>query len=118
MTAQFRKLRDEVQASEDFRMVSFTVDPGHDTPAALAEYGRRYGADPSRWHFLTGPASELQKLSRNTFMLGDIGGALMHSTRFVLVDRKSRIRGFYDSSDSEKIVELQSDINKLLRETS
>src|SRR3954470_19515440 len=36
------------------KLVSFTVDPARDTPQALAEYGKKYSADTTRWTFLTG----------------------------------------------------------------
>src|SRR2546429_4462266 len=42
-------------AIPEVKLVSFTVDPEHDTPSALAEYAARYHAQPERWHFLTGP---------------------------------------------------------------
>jgi protein SCO1/2 len=116
MTSQLRQIRDEAQDSSDLRLVSFTIDPARDTPPALAEYGKRFGADPDKWFFLTGAMGDLNSLSRKTFMLGNVDGTLEHSTRFVLVDRKSRIRGFYDSSDREKIGELSRDIRTLLKE--
>ncbi len=52
MTEKMRKLQDMLP--KDIRLVSFSVDPDTDTPAVLAEYAKRYGADPDRWLFLTG----------------------------------------------------------------
>jgi protein SCO1/2 len=98
------------------RYVSFTIDPDRDTPAALAEYGKRYGANPERWFLLTGSRGDLKKLNWDTFHLGDVNGQLEHSTRFVLVDKKSRIRGYYDSSDPESVKQLINDIRRLLWE--
>jgi protein SCO1 len=118
MTSQFRKLRDEVQDDPRLRMVSFTIDPARDTPEALATYGVTFGADPNKWFFLTGAQQDLHRLSRNTFMLGDIDGSLEHSSRFVLVDTQSRIRGFYDSSDAESIQKLTTDLRSLLRSST
>src|SRR5437762_2164248 len=43
MTARMARLRRELPAG--VRSVSFTVDPGHDTPEALARYGSAFGAD-------------------------------------------------------------------------
>ena len=83
----------------------------------LAAYGKRFDADPARWFFLTGAQSDLHNLSRNVFKLGNIDGTLEHSTRFVLIDGKGRIRGYYDSSDPEKLAELLSHIRLLVEET-
>lgn len=117
MSTQFRKLNSEVPASSDFRLVSFTIDPARDTPAVLAEYGKRFGADPTRWVLLTGTAPDLEKLSLDTFHLARIDGSLEHGTRFVLVDRKSRIRGYYDSADPDKMTSLIADVEKLIKES-
>ncbi|HYI95561.1 MAG TPA: SCO family protein [Bryobacteraceae bacterium] len=118
MTAQFKKLRDEVADDPKLRMVSFTIDPARDTPEALATYARNFGANPDKWFFLTGAQKDLHELSRNAFMLGDIDGNLEHSSRFVLVDTQSRIRGFYDSADQEGLQKLTTDLRALLKGAS
>jgi protein SCO1/2 len=92
------------------------VDPERDTPEVLAAYGKRYQANPARWTFLTGPQKDLHALSRDAFKLGDVTGDLEHSTRFVLVDRKSRIRGYYNTWEKEAIPNLLADIQTLLKE--
>ena len=51
-------------------------------------------------------------LDRDAFKLGNIDATLQHSTRFVLVDRQGRIRGYYDTSDSSAIPKLISDISR------
>jgi cytochrome oxidase Cu insertion factor (SCO1/SenC/PrrC family) len=117
MSSQFRKIRAEVGHLDNFRQVSFTIDPARDTADVLASYGKRFDADPARWFFLTGAQSDLHNLSRNVFKLGNIDGTLEHSTRFVLIDGKGRIRGYYDSSDPEKLAELLSHIRLLVEET-
>ena len=114
MSAQMRDIRDAAK-DLDVKLVSFTIDPARDTPTVLASYGKRFGADPDRWYFLTGAQSELHKLSRDAFMLGNVDGTLEHSTRFVLVDRHSRIRGYYDSSDPERLRQLHRDLDAVAR---
>lgn len=47
--------------------VSFTVDPEYDTPEVFREYGERFNADFSRWHFLSGPRPSISDLSVNSF---------------------------------------------------
>ena len=49
------------------RLVSFTVDPAHDTPEVLKAYGEDLGADWSGWSFLTGPPDTLLPLLREGF---------------------------------------------------
>lgn len=116
MSSRFRQIQKAFPGRNDLKLVSMSVDPKRDTPEVLAEYARKFSAEPDRWFFLTGDMEALHNLSRNVFMLGDVTGDLEHSTRFVLLDRQSRIRGFYHSSDSESIDRLKKDIRQLLKE--
>jgi protein SCO1 len=120
MTSQMREVQDAVSKmsalSGDVRLVSFTVDPAQDTPPVLAAYAKLHGASPAMWYFLTGPVPALQTLDRDAFKLGNIDGTMQHSTRFVLVDRQARIRGYYDTSESSAIPKVIADIYTLARE--
>jgi len=100
----------------DIRLVSFTIDPGRDTPSALAAFASKYHADPSRWTFLTGGQPTLQMLSRDAFKLGDVDGTLNHSTRLVLVDRKGKIRGYYGTNDEDSVTKVAADARRLRKE--
>ncbi len=116
MSAQMKRIQQATEATPDVQLVSFTVDPANDTPEVLAAYAQRFRADPARWHFLTGPPAALQALSKDVFQLGDIGVKLDHSTRFLLIDRKGRLRGYYDTTDATTIEQLTADIAKLRKE--
>jgi protein SCO1/2 len=118
MTSRMRRVQASVQTMPEVRLVSFSVDPEHDTPAVLAAYARQFHAQPDRWFFLTGARRELQLLSRDAFKLSDITPDLTHSTRFVLVDQRSRIRGYYSTSDGSAIPDLIADIRRLAKEPS
>jgi len=63
-------LQDELAPEPDVRLVSISVDPEHDTPEVLVEYAARYGADPDRWLFLTGPKDAIYRLAIDGFHLG------------------------------------------------
>jgi len=118
MTSQMKEVQSAVRKLSDVRLVSFTVDPGHDTPEVLSAYAKQRGAALDTWYFLTGSAAALQTLDRDVFKLGNIDASMQHSTRFTLVDRQSRIRGYYDTSEPESIPKLIDDIHALARERS
>lgn len=118
MTSQMHEVQNAIQKMPDVKLVSFTIDPARDTPPVLAEYAKIHGASPKLWYFLTGPPSTLQKLDRDTFKLGNVDATLEHSTRFVLVDRQSRIRGYYDTSESGAVRKVIENVNALARESS
>ncbi len=54
MSATFAQVQQGLGADKDkVTMVSFSIDPEQDTPAALADYAKRFKAGPE-WVFLTG----------------------------------------------------------------
>jgi protein SCO1/2 len=119
MTEKMRKLQDKLPA--EIRLVSFSVDPDTDTPATLTAYAKRYGADPDRWFFLTGNKASLVTLSKEGFKLAldDTGGTqaepITHSSRFVLVDRQGRIRGYYSMDEESEMAHIVRDAKSLLK---
>jgi protein SCO1/2 len=118
MSAQMRRVQTAVTEIPDVRLVSFSVDPERDTPPVLAEYARRYQAQPGRWFFLTGDRNTIDSLDRRAFMLGNIDSSMQHSTRFVLIDRHGNIRGYYGTSEDDPTVRLIVDIRRLARDNS
>ncbi len=103
----------------DVKLVSFSVDPQHDTPEVLRDYAAKLNAEPGRWHFLTGDKGTIYRLSRDGFKLaagaGEAAGPI-HSTRMVLVDRSGVIRGYYDATDADAVTRLLADVTHLRRE--
>ena len=118
MSAQMRQVQNATASFPDVRLVSFTVDPAHDTPEVLAAYAKRFRAQAGRWFFLTGETAALDTLAHNVFKLNSVDGSLVHSTRFVLVDRKGRIRGYYTSSDDDFMSRLLRDLRRVNGEAS
>lgn len=117
MSSQMHQVQMALE-SEGIRLVSFTIDPEHDTPEVLAAYAQRFQASPGVWHFLTGPRQELHRLSLDVFRLGPVDGTLEHSTRFVLVDRQGHIRNYYRTTEPDAITRLITDARGLLRARS
>ena len=58
------------------------------------------------------------RLAEPTAALADHGRAkdILHSTRFVLVDRQVRIRGYYESREAEALQRLRQHLQMLFRE--
>ena len=105
---------------DEIRFVSLSVDPERDTPERLSEFAERVRSD-ERWTFATGEPGQVLDLSVKGFKLaaGEAGPReepILHSSRFVLVDRKGWIRGYYDSMDPEMMKQLVIDARDLLEE--
>lgn len=118
MSSQMRQVQMRTAAMPGVKLVSFTVDPAHDTPPVLAAYSRHFKAEAARWSFLTGDAAVLGDLGLNSFHLNAVDGSLAHSTRFALVDRHMRIRGYYSTSGDNFMPQLLRDIRQLERDPS
>lgn len=134
ITGTMAELSQAFAAEPEVRLVSFTVDPERDTPAVLQKYSERYSADPNRWLFLTGGQATLYKLIESSFYLAvqqnegaarTPGNEFTHSTRLVLVDRRGRIRGYFDGRRVDEqgnpvgdLPRLKQKLGELIREKS
>ena len=127
ITLQMAKVENKLKQDPnwgDIRLVTFTVDPDYDTPKVLSEHAQRVDVQTSNWLWLTGQRKQMWDLINNEFKLmvgtneiagDDPGhGLITHSTKFVLVDRKMRIRGYYNALDGEEITRLYRDLNIVL----
>jgi protein SCO1 len=110
MTRRMRELHQALYARgvTDVVTVTFTVDPETDTPPVLTEYARQFDADNLNWLFLTGDVMSIYDLSRNGFKLpaiksDDANHQVEHSPRFVLVDHRGQIRGYYEIVTDEEM---------------
>ena len=113
MTAQMHKLAYQVKTMGDVRLVSISVDPQRDSPAVLNEFAQRFGAPTNQWIFLTGTPSTVHLIAYDTFHVGDVIGKIEHSTKFVLVDKKGAIRGYYSSLYQDDLSQLLKDLDAL-----
>jgi len=113
MSALMHSVQKRIADLPDVRLISFTVDPQHDTPPVLAAYAQRFRADPSRWYLLTGSPATLNTLDHDAFKMGNVDGTFTHSTLFALVDRQGVIRGYYDTGEGQSLDPLIAAIRGL-----
>jgi protein SCO1/2 len=68
--------------------ISITFDPTHDTPDALVQYGKTWDADPRSWKLLTGPQSDVDRIS-GQFGVSHFAdeGTQIHSLHTVIIKR-------------------------------
>jgi len=113
MSSTMHVVAKKLQGQNDVRIVSISVDPERDTPAALNEFAKRYGGATEQWTFLTGSPQTVHTVAYTTFHVGDVLGKIEHSTKFVVVDKRGVIRGYYSSTDEEGIATMLKDISVL-----
>ena len=121
MTATMKQIQQAFADEPEVKLVSFTVDPKHDSASVLALYMEHFGANPDVWTMYTGEKKDLYNLARSGFLVtaveGDGGPTdFIHSDKLVLVDKQSRIRGQYNGTKPESADQLIADIRLLLKE--
>ena len=130
MNAQRRKsitkLTERLSALEkslppEVGVLSVTVDPEGDTPERLRAYARAHGLDPRRRVFLRSSIKDTYELLYAGFRLpmstqpdAPPEARVTHSTRFVLVDKKGAILGYYEGLADADNAALRRDARRLL----
>lgn len=63
-TATFSQMQQKLsQTNQNFKMISISIDPEHDTPDKLKEYSRRFNTG-DHWQFLTGDLTTIIAIQR------------------------------------------------------
>lgn len=125
-------LEDDGLLGKEVLLLSFSVDPEHDTPDILRSYAERHGANHHAWRFLTGPPEIIKQVITDGFKLpyGQIDESnkhlhedgsihiheydVFHTNRVVLVDAASRVRAYYDGGADWDMAKVLKDIDQLL----
>ena len=105
----------------DIEIISHTVDPKNDTPERLKWYVEKNKIDTHNWTFLTGIKQDIYELGVNGYLVPNqedalAPGGFLHSEKFMLIDKKNRIRGFYNGRDKTAVNQLLEDVRILMDE--
>ena len=118
MTDNIVKLQEEFLKEDEIMFLSLSVTPEIDSISVLRAYADDKGVIDEKWNVTTGEKKHIYELARKSyFAVLDAGdGGLqdfIHTTNFVLVDKKKQIRGIYDGTNDEEIIRLINDIRIL-----
>jgi protein SCO1 len=116
MSSKMHSVEKQLAGQQDVRLISISVDPARDTPAVLNAFAHRYGAPNEQWTFLTSTPETIHQIAYLTFHVGDVIGKIEHSTKFVLVDKRGHIRGYYSSFNAEGISALLKDVQAVRKD--
>ncbi|MGH7739592.1 MAG: SCO family protein [bacterium] len=121
LSEKMRQLQKIWKGNPKVDFVTFTVDPDYDTVKVLKQYAADLDADPNQWFFLTGKKKTMLSVAEQGFKLSAVenpgaqpGALFMHSVRFVLVDPKGNIRGYYVGTDATEYAKLKRDLKAFL----
>lgn len=122
MNQQMKRVQNAFRGDNSVVILSFTVNPEVDTVAQMKKHATYLGAELPMWQLLTGKKEDLYRLARRSFFLlkpaeaanlGDAGNDFIHTNNFVLIDRKRRIRGYYDGTNAKEVNQMMNDIERL-----
>ena len=100
LTQKMVQVQDELGADFGTKVafVSITLDPEHDTPQALQDYARAWGARPAGWSFLTGPPETIAEVTRQYGVFAaqqQDGGGIDHTQLTSIIDAEGTLRVQY-----------------------
>ena len=131
MTKNMKRLQNTVKEAVDVdgrttqlvQFISFSIDPGRDSVAALKKWADRFQIDPSNWWLLTGDKQTIYDLSLKHMNLAvqdpQIDSSFPHTDIFVLIDKNGFVRVrrdkdgnplLYHGLDSTSLANLSEDI--------
>jgi protein SCO1 len=115
----------ESQMTSRVMLVSVSVDPIHDSPTAMAEYGAKLGANAAGWKFLTGEWDQVYDLVTGLKLAARPprpaagspppgGSEISHTTRVILVDGQGQVRAYLRGDESSPD-EMLDAVKRVLR---
>lgn len=119
MTDNMVWLQDQIKDFPDVMLLSHSVTPDIDTPEVLKQYAVEKGVNDSIWNLVTGNKKDIFYIARQSYLAVKTGSPdelydMVHTENFILVDKKRRIRGFYDGTKKEDMQKLLEDISFLV----
>ncbi|SDD58121.1 protein SCO1/2 [Algoriphagus faecimaris] len=121
MKKEMLRVHEAFKDDPNFKILSHSIDPTHDTQEVLNEYADKLGIENAdTWNFLTGDAEKIYEIGQTSYLTTAMEdqnepGGFLHSGAFVLVDQKGLIRGVYDGTKSDQVDRLIRDIPKILK---
>jgi protein SCO1/2 len=102
MNQNMKLLDEEFGDSNDFGIISITIDPNNDTPSILKKYSEALDVKSQNWHFLTGEKDYIYDLANIGFNIfanqnSNFIGGFEHQGYFALIDKDGYIRSRKDT---------------------
>jgi len=115
MAYNMSELQEFYKNDTDIMFLSHSVTPLIDSVAVLKEYAMNKGVIDGKWNVTTGEKKHIYELARKSyFAVLDEGNGdendFIHTEQFILVDKKRRIRGYYDGTNDQEMEKLKEDI--------
>lgn len=91
------------------RLLSVSIDPQRDSPAALSAYAQRHRAEAPLWAIASPASAEDGQRARRALgviAVSDGSGGFAHNGALHVVDRQGRVAGIFDTADWQRSLAL------------
>ena len=107
MTDNMVWLQEKIKNMPDVMLLSHSVTPQIDSVPVLKKYALKKGVIDAKWNLVTGNQKDIYSIARRSYLAVKTGSPdemydMVHTENFILVDKKGRIRGFYDGTNLNK----------------
>lgn len=103
-------LQEKIKNMPDVMLLSHSVTPQIDSVPVLKKYALEKGVIDTKWNLVTGDQKDIYSIARRSYLAVKTGSPdemydMVHTENFILIDKKGRIRGFYDGTNLNKDTE-------------
>jgi len=121
MAKQMLRIHDAYLDNDQIVFLSHSIDPARDSVQKLDNYAGKIGiTSNAKWHFVRGEKEAIAAMAEDYMILAyeddQVPGGFEHSGFFILVDGAQHVRGYYDGTSQQEVIELIADIEILRNE--
>ncbi len=121
MTDNMVWLQEKIKDYPDVMLLSHSVTPDYDSVPVLREYADKKGVIDIKWNLVTGDKKDIFYIARKSYLAVKTTDSkelydMVHTENFILVDKKGRIRGFYNGTNLDKEVEGEKNVKQILED--
>lgn len=103
------------------QFVSMSVDPARDSVPVIREYANKMDVISDNWWLLTGNRDSIYKFAFeemrvDKFSMEPVNPDFVHTSRFILIDKNMKVRGYYNGLDSASLLKLAKDVGYIMLE--
>ena len=121
MTDNMVWLQEKIKDYPDVMLLSHSVTPDYESVPVIREYADNKGVIDIKWNLVTGDKKDIFYIARKSYLAVKTTDSkelydMVHTENFILVDKKGRIRGFYNGTNLDKEVEGEKNVKQLLED--
>jgi protein SCO1/2 len=121
MTKNMVWLQEQIKNMPNVMLLSHSVTPDIDTVPVLKAYADEQGAIDGKWNLVTGDKKDIYYIARKSYLAVKTTTSselydMVHTENFILVDKKGRIRGFYDGTNLDRADKDAKNVKQLLED--